>query len=147
MFEIFHWKRVSFHHTDKAGIVHFSNLFMYVEEAEESFFRSLDRGPLEQVWGAAPGGLGWVRLKAEMEFLHPSRLDDRLLIHLWLKEKKSRTLGFGVRISLREKIVAQGGIRTMCVRMGRNGYRACRIPEAVAEALEPAPWGQGWPEE
>ena len=147
MFEIFHRVRVSFHHVDKAGIVHYTNLFKYVEETEESFFRALNQGPLEQVWGAGAGGLGWVRLKADLEFLYPARLDDRLLVHLWLEYKKSRSLGFGARISLREKIVAQGRIRTMCVRMGQNGYQACRIPDSLAKTLETAPWGQGWPGE
>lgn len=147
MFEIFLRLRVAFHQTDKAGIIHFTNLFKYVEEAEASFFRALDLGPLDLVWGAGRNGLGWVRLKAELEFLGPARLDDLLLVHLWISEKRSRTLGFGTRISLREKIVAQGRIKTMSVRMTGDGYSACLIPAEIAEAVEVAPWGQGWPED
>jgi acyl-CoA thioester hydrolase len=36
-----HRRRVLFHETDMAGIVHFSNFFKYMEEAEHSFMRSL----------------------------------------------------------------------------------------------------------
>ena len=147
MFEIFLRQRVAFHQTDMAGIVHFTNLFKYVEEAEASFFRALNLGPLERIWGAGHNGLGWVRLKAEMEFLSPARLDDLLLVHLWISEKKSRTLVFGTRISRREKVVAQGRIKTISVRMSGGGYSACRIPARIAEALEVAPWGEEWPED
>ena len=34
-------RRVTFAETDLAGILHFSNSFRYMEEAEHAFFRSL----------------------------------------------------------------------------------------------------------
>ena len=147
MFEIFTRVQVAFHQTDMAGIVHYTNLFKYVEEAEAAFFRTLDLGPLDRIWAGGRDGLGWVRVKAELEFLSPVRLDDLLLVHFWLAEKQSRSLGFGTRISLRERIVAQGRIRTAPVRMTPEGYSACRVPDEFEEVLEVAPWGLGWPED
>ena len=34
-------RRILFHETDLAGIVHFSNFFKYMEEAEHAFVRSI----------------------------------------------------------------------------------------------------------
>ena len=34
-------RRVEFHETDLAGIVHFSNFFRYMEDCEHAFYRSL----------------------------------------------------------------------------------------------------------
>ncbi len=148
MFEVFHRTRVAWNHTDKAGIVHFSNFFKYVEEAEAAFFRDLSVGPLGSVWGGGnKDGLAWVRLKAELEFKNPARFDDLLLVHLWVSEKRSRSLEFGARISLRERIIAQGRIRTAPVRLGGESPSACRIPREIEAAIEAAPWGRDWPED
>ena len=147
MFEIFHRVRVAWNQVDKAGLVHFANYLKYLEEAEAALFRELGVGPLGLVWGADQGGLAWVRLELGMEFRNPAELDDLLLVHLWVAEKRSRSLSFGARISLREKIIAQGRIRTAPVRIGPGGRAVCRIPRKIAEALETAPWGREWPEE
>jgi YbgC/YbaW family acyl-CoA thioester hydrolase len=139
-------RRVAFHETDMAGIVHFSNLFRYVEEAEAGLFRSLELGPLDRIWGAGPDGLGWVRRRAELEFLAPARLDEELEIHLWVAVINSRGLHLGARISREGRIKAQGRIETVCVRQTPAGPKARAIPKEILAVLEVAPWGAGWPE-
>jgi len=140
-------RRVVFHETDMAGIVHFTNLFRYVEEAEAGLFRSLGLGPLERIWGAGPEGLGWVRRKAEMEFLAPARLDQELEVHVWVAAVSSRGLHLGARIGLEGRTIARGRIETVCVRQNPAGPKACAIPEELLAGLEVAPWGEGWPTE
>lgn len=148
VFEVFHRVRVAWNQVDKAGIVHFSNYLKYMEEAEASLFRELSGGDLGAVWGGDPGGLAWVRLGVNLEFRNPAGLDDQLLVHLWVAEKKSRSLELGARISLRERIIAQGRIRTAPVRMGQAGRMSvCRIPAKLDQSLGVAPWGRDWPEE
>ena len=56
-------RSVTFAETDMAGILHFSNYFRYMEEAEHAFFRSLGRQPSKlfkqrcchQGWAWSPG--------------------------------------------------------------------------------------------
>jgi len=138
-------RRVSFVETDRAEIVHFSNFFRYLEEAEAGLFRSLNLGPLALVWGAAKGGVGWVRSRAELDFFNPARLDDLLTVHVWIAAKTSRGLTLGGRISREGLVLARGGIKTICVKPGPRGLAACRIPPALDQALEVAPWAPGWP--
>ena len=138
-------RRVAFHETDMAGIVHFTNLFRYLEEAEAGLFRALELGPLDRIWGGGPKGLGWVRRKVGLEFLAPARLDQELEVHLWVAAIKSRGLNLGARIVRAGKIIAQGRIETVCVRQTLAGPKACAIPKKFLDRLEAAPWGEDWP--
>lgn len=52
MSEVFKTKRrVEFRETDMAGIVHFSNFFAYMEQAEHALLRSLDLGVMCNIDG------------------------------------------------------------------------------------------------
>lgn len=140
--------RVAFFETDKAGLVHFSNYYRYFESAEAALFRELAVGPLDAVWGAGPGGVGFVRRRAEMEFMAPSRLDDLLTVRVWIADRNRRSLKLGCVITCGEQLVARGRMETICVTMNGPGQAKSRtIPEELAKALETAPWGEAWPPE
>ncbi len=140
-------RRVAFSETDQAGIVHFSNFYRYFEEAEAGLFRALDLGGLADVWGGGPGGIGWVRLSAEMEFLNPARLDDLLTVHVWIAAKNSRSLKLGCRVWREGTLIAQGWMRTMCVTIADGRPSSCCAPPEIEAALTVAPWGETWPPE
>ncbi|MBW1711877.1 MAG: acyl-CoA thioesterase [Deltaproteobacteria bacterium] len=141
-------RRVAFCETDMAGIVHFSNFFRYVEEAEAGLFRSLELGPLNRVWGARyPDGLGWVRLKAELEFISPARLDDLLSVRIWIGAKTRRELTFGTTVSLDGHLLARGWMTTHCVRQTPSRPKSTEIPREIDALLEVAPWGLNWPDD
>jgi acyl-CoA thioester hydrolase len=61
-------RRVQFAETDLAGIVHFSTMFRYMEEAEHALWRSCGLTIAER-----GSSLGWPRLNAALEFRHPLR--------------------------------------------------------------------------
>ena len=67
-FEFRYRRRVFWQDTDMAGIIHFTNYFRYMEEAETEFHRSLGFGMLK-----TGGGLGvWrPRVSAQCDFLRP----------------------------------------------------------------------------
>lgn len=147
MYEFVYPRRVAFHDTDQAGIVHFSNFFRYLEEAEAGLFRAIDRGDLNSIWGGGagrPDGIGWVRSKVEMEYLNPARLDDLLDVHVWISAKWSRGLMFGCQMWLGDTLIARGRLKTICVTIdGRPA--SCTIPPELDQPLEAAPWGEDWP--
>jgi len=46
-----HRRIIEFRDTDMAGIVHFSNFFSYMEQAEHAFLRSVDLGVFCEIDG------------------------------------------------------------------------------------------------
>jgi len=64
-------RRVQFAETDLAGIVHFSTMFRYIEEAEHAMWRACGLSIAER-----DGHLGWPRLRAALEFRSPLRFEE-----------------------------------------------------------------------
>jgi acyl-CoA thioester hydrolase len=73
-------RRVEFHDTDLAGIIHFSNYFLYMEQAEHELFRSLGL----KIHGHFPDGTvyGWPRVSTTASFSAPAHYDDLLDVRL-----------------------------------------------------------------
>ena len=70
-------RRVQFHETDAAGLVHFSAFFRYMEEAEHALWRAAGLS-------IAPAGseIGWPRLAASFEYHRPLRFEDEFEIRI-----------------------------------------------------------------
>ena len=71
-------RRVEFHETDAAGIMHFSNFYRWMEVCEHEWFRSLNL----PMMCTTPSGirLGWPRREAACSFLRPLRCGDQVRI-------------------------------------------------------------------
>ena len=82
-------RRVQFHETDAAGIVHFSWFFRYMEEAEHALWRAAGLSI------AAPGAeIGWPRVAASFEFMKPLRFEDEFEVRLWIAAKTKKTIQY-----------------------------------------------------
>src|SRR5258707_11012424 len=73
-------RRVQFSDTDMAGIVHFSNFYRFMEEAEHEMFRSLGFKIVEN----QPDGsvVGWPRVRASCSFEAPAGYDELIDIDI-----------------------------------------------------------------
>jgi acyl-CoA thioester hydrolase len=134
-------RRVEFSETDMAGIVHFSNFFRYMETAEHAFFRSLGGSVVMPEFDPP---LGLPRVHAECDYLHPLRFEDEIEIHLWVAEKKAKSLSYLFRfrkLNAHPPIeVARGKLTVVCVAHGADGrLRSVLIPKPVADRIEVAP--------
>ena len=71
--------RVRFSETDMAGIVHFSQILRWAENAEGAFFREHDIPFVEK-----NGNLlsGWPRVRVQADFLAPARYDDCIRVRI-----------------------------------------------------------------
>ncbi|MCD8284467.1 MAG: acyl-CoA thioesterase [Opitutae bacterium] len=71
--------RVRFAETDMAGVVHFSQILRWAENAESDFFRC--RGV---DFATVAGGKlrGFPRVKLQAEFVAPARYDDRIVVKI-----------------------------------------------------------------
>jgi YbgC/YbaW family acyl-CoA thioester hydrolase len=131
-------RRVEFHETDAAGIMHFSNFYRWMEVCEHEWFRSLNL----PMMSTTPAGvrLGWPRREASCSFLRPLRCGDQVRITATLSEvgNTSVTYDFVFHKDRAGKWteVAKGRMSTVHVRQDSTGrMEAEPIPAETREAL------------
>lgn len=128
-------RRLLFHEADPAGIAQFHQLFAWMQEAEQSFFRSLGL-PLREYW--ASGGkkqIGWARQNASLDFLRPILVDEAVTIRLVLRQMTQRTLTFGAFIENEGGVKAKGTLRTVCIRGREDNFKAVPIPRIIRDKI------------
>lgn len=100
--------RVRFHETDMAGIVHFSNFFKFMEEAEHAFLRS--RG-LAVSMDDGKGKLGFPKVSAVCDYLRPARCDDMLDVELVVRCSDGKCVDYECMFFVAGKKLAMGQMR------------------------------------
>ena len=128
-------RRVEFCETDMAGIVHFSNFYRWMEQAEHEFFRSLGL----TIVNPQPDGItfGWPRVSASCRFESPARYEDVLKITLTVQRIGVKSLTYDVRFTTDGRPVANGTMKTVCCAMERNQpLRSVVIPEEYTSRIE-----------
>ena len=135
-------RQVEFSETDMAGIAHFTNFFKFMEAAEHAFFRSL--GFSIHSTGFSPP-LGWPRVHADCDFKYPLRFEDTVEVHLLVREKTDRTIGYTVVFRKLNggpaREVARGTLTVACVTSdpASGKLRSVPIPAEIAGRIEVAP--------
>jgi acyl-CoA thioester hydrolase len=131
-------RRVEFHETDAAGIMHFSNFYRWMEVCEHEWFRSLGI----PMMNTTPAGvrLGWPRREATCSFLRPLRCGDQVRITASLATvgETSFTYEFAFHKDRAGKWteVAKGRMSTVHVRQDSAGrMEAEPIPAETRTAL------------
>jgi YbgC/YbaW family acyl-CoA thioester hydrolase len=131
-------RRVQFHETDMAGLVHFSWFFKYMEEAEHALWR--EAGLTIATVGEE---VGFPRLAASFEFHSPLRFGDEFEIAIRIAAITRRTIRYACLMSLGETKVATGSLTIACAsRRHGEPMRAIDIPEAFASRFEVAAEGR-----
>lgn len=127
-------RRVQFHETDAAGIVHFSWFFRYMEEAEHALWRAAGLSI------AAPGAeIGWPRVAASFEFTKPLRFEDEFEVRLWIAAKTKKTIQYKAVIARAGETLASGSLTIACVtRRPGEPMKAINIPPEVDSRLQVA---------
>jgi len=125
-------RRVLFHETDVAGVMHFSNYFRLMEEVEHAWWRSLGRTVHAR---DAAGTLSWPRVSATCDFLAPLRFEDEVELALTVAEVSEKSLTVSVAFRLAGKTVARGGMRSVCCRVEQRQFSAVEIPADIRAQL------------
>lgn len=137
-------RRVQFAETDAAGIVHFSEFFRYMEEAEHDFYRSLGFSVFPHE--ALPGEeVGWPRVHASCDYRAPLRFEEVFTVEVIVEAVRARSIRFQVGFWKGEGegrvLAAVGRLAIACVRRdaetGKMG--ASEIPERIRGKIAPAP--------
>jgi YbgC/YbaW family acyl-CoA thioester hydrolase len=127
-------RRVEFHETDMAGIVHFSNFFRYMESAEVEFLRG--RGlSVAMLWEEEP--VGFPRVSATCDYFKPARFEDVLDITVTVERLGEKSVTYGFEFTRGGEAIARGKVTSVCCRVGANHkLEAVPIPAGYRERLE-----------
>ena len=131
----FHYRRlVHWQDTDTAGIIHFTNYFRYMEEAETEFLRSFGiqkrkDPPFDTVF--CP------RVSASCDFVKTVAFGDELGVHLSVAKIGRSSIGYRFSFTCGEHEVARGRLTVVCVRKDSDGkMKSVPIPERLRQVLE-----------
>jgi acyl-CoA thioester hydrolase len=127
-------RRVQFHETDAAGIVHFSAFFHYMEEAEHALWREAGLSIF------LPGAdYGWPRLSTSFEYYRPLRFEDEFLATIRIVAMDRSTIRYECLLSKGEERIAKGALTIICVSKRANEpMKTISIPAEIAARLGPA---------
>jgi acyl-CoA thioester hydrolase len=128
-------RRVLFHETDMAGVVHFSCYFRYMEEAEHALWReaglSIARRGQE---------IGWPRVAASFEFRQPLYFEDEFQTQIRITAITNRTIRYACVLTKAGQTVATGSMTIACVTQKPDEpMRAVAIPSEITERLQVDP--------
>src|SRR5262245_1382405 len=121
-------RRVLFHETDTAGIVHFSNFFRYMEEAEHAMWRSVGLTIYDPT-----SEIGWPRVAASFDFARPLRFEEEFEIILRIAAMTNKSIRYSCELVRGATTVATGTMTIVCVRReGGASIRSAEIPADIA---------------
>jgi len=126
-------RTVKFYETDLAGVVHFSNYFRFMEEAEHALWRAagltVDR---------AGADLGWPRVNATFDYKRPLFFEDEFTIVVRIDTVTARTIQYTFTILREDKTIGAGSMTTACAVRQPDTMRAVEIPADIVPRLKAA---------
>lgn len=129
-------RRIVFHETDLAGVVHFSNYFRMMEEVEHAFFRSLG---MSVVMVHEAMEIGWPRVSASCEYFGPLRFEDEVELRLRVTKVGDKSFNYDVEFLWEGRRVALGKMTSVCCEMLDGTMRSIPIPPGIRRKLEADP--------
>jgi acyl-CoA thioester hydrolase len=126
-------RQVKFYETDLAGVVHFSNYFRYMEEAEHALWRAagltVDR---------AGADLGWPRVNATFDYKRPLFFEDQFVIVVRVHAVTQRTIQYSFTVLRDDTAIGSGSMTTACAVRQPDSMRAVEIPDDIVPRLKAA---------
>jgi YbgC/YbaW family acyl-CoA thioester hydrolase len=122
-------RRVNFYDVDHARVVHFSNYYRYMEEAEYGLWRAAGIN-------LAIGDFGFPRVAASFDFHAPLRFDDEFEVHLAIAAIGRSSIRYACRISRGDTRVATGSMTVVCV--SPESMRPAPLPPDRRDRIEVA---------
>ena len=130
-------RSVEFYETDLAGIVHFSNFYRYMEEAEHQFLRTLGLRVINPQEDGST--ISWPRVSATCSFQAPAYYEDELEIRLRISRKGVKSLTYEIEFWRDEERIAHGRVKTVCCRfVPGQPLESIPIPEEYGRLLQEA---------
>jgi len=128
-------RRVQFHETDAAGVVHFSRYFLYMEEAECALWRAAGLS-------IHPRGseVGWPRVQASFDYHRALRFEDEFEVWIRIVAIEEGTIRYTCVLTRGETRIATGRFTIACAsRRPNQPMRRASIPPEIRTRLAVAP--------
>ena len=127
---------VQFADTDMAGLVHFSRFFVFMEQTEHEFWRSLG---LSVHLRRDDQVISWPRLDARCNFAGAVRFEDELEVTMRLQGRGRSSATYAFDFASAAQPVAQGQLKVVCCRCNPGEkVHAIPIPQFLARHLPAA---------
>ena len=123
-------RRVQFADTDLAGVVHFSWIAKYMEEAEHALWREAGLSIVPQ-----ESPVSFPRVALSIDFKAPLFFEDEFEVHVRLTAASPRSLTYAHTIRRGDTVIATGTMTAVCVRKSAVPMKAVEIPAAILERL------------
>jgi acyl-CoA thioester hydrolase len=109
-------RRVQFSDVDSARIVHFSQYFRYMEEAEHALWRAAGLS-------IAPRGAtyGYARVGASFEYHSPLLFEDEFEVLIRITKITTRSMVYSCLVTRGQQRIATGAMTIVCVTGDGNG--------------------------
>lgn len=128
-------RTVDFCETDMAGIVHFSNFYRWMEQAEHSFLRSVGLTVSNHQDDGTT--IGFPRVSASCRFISPAKFEDEVTILLQIQRIGVKSVTYDIIFSIGERLVATGVLKTVCCQFSPGEPLASiEIPELYLSKIE-----------
>jgi YbgC/YbaW family acyl-CoA thioester hydrolase len=125
-------RRVQFHETDAAGIVHFSRYFLYMEEAEHALWRAAGLSIASHALG-----VGWPRVSATFDYRSPLHFEEEFEVHIAVVAHTARSMHYACTIRRGDIVIATGRLIIACVGSFAGEMKAVPLPADIVAALPP----------
>ncbi len=121
-------RRVNFYEVDSAGMVHFSNYFRYMEEAEHALWRAAGLSIMPP-----DATVGWARVGASFDYHAPLRFEEEFDVLIRVARIGGRSIRYECAISRGDVRIATGTMTVVCATAGADGVMASTaIPREIA---------------
>lgn len=128
-------RRVQFHETDMAGIVHFSRYFIYMEEAEHALWRAAGLSIHSK-----DSHIGWPRTHVSCEFHRALRFEEEFEVWIRIVAIEERTIRYRCLLSRDATKIATGALTITCASVQPNQpMRGISIPKEIKARFAVAP--------
>ena len=128
-------RRVEFCETDAAQIAHFSEFFLYMEQAEHALLRHVGLAVFMQ---DDLGEISWPRAAASCNYTGAVRFEEELTIDVSISRIGEKSVTYQFHFTAGERDVARGEITTVCCRIDPNRPpQPVPIPPFALDKLRP----------
>lgn len=113
-----------------AGVVHFSWIARYMEEAEHALWRTagLSIVPPDH-------SLGFPRVAVAITFKAPLFFEDEFDVHVSVTAMSARSITYAHTIRRGETVIATGTLTAVCTRKIDGQMQATELPSSVLERI------------
>lgn len=127
-------RRVEFHQTDAAGIMHFAQFYLWMEQAEHELLRSVGLSVMHDAGGHS---VSWPRVASSCHFHSPVRFEDVVQLEVSVQKLSGKSVTYATRFRCGEREVAHGHMTAVCCEVTHGKLHSIPIPDHYRQALLP----------